>query len=74
MSESAVNIEAGAPKETEEEMELRHEALAEHAKKRRDRRKFRQESEKKWKNGHKEAAETLLTLNGNGGHKKCIKF
>ena len=76
MSESAVdNIEAGEPKqETEEEMELRQRKNGKHAEKRRKRRKFRRESEKEWENGHEEAAKTLLTLNGNGGHKKCIKF
>ena len=75
MSDSAVdNIEAGVPKETEEEMALRHRKNGKHAKKRRDRRKFRQDSEKEWENGHEEAAETLLTLNGGQQHKKCIKF
>ena len=67
MSESAVNIEAGAPKETEEEMELRHLKNGARAKRKRELRAER-------KKATKEAAETLLTLNGYGGHKKCIKF
>lgn len=73
MSESAVdNIEAAKPKqETEEEMTKRHKALEHHAKKRRERRAHKQ----RWKYEKHEAAETLLTLNGNGGgHKKYIKF
>lgn len=76
MSESAVdNIEAGKPKqETEEEMELRHLKNGARAKRKRELREKRKKAKEEWENGHEEAAKTLLTLNGNGGHKKCIKF
>ena len=69
MSESAVdNIEAGKPKEeTEEEMELRHLKNGARAERKRELRA-------KKKKATKEAADGLLMLNGNGGHKKCIKF